>query len=148
MENMMLLDSERFMEAANEEWTVVHTITRAQLLVDGFLVDVSAIAAEAGFKVPVAMTTEVWSECVRWTAEDSKAQRTYQDQEGRLWDVVWMAMHAARACHPDRTQVQFGVYRVARNGVASRPTLAHLKLMIGPGDQGEPVATILLPYQD
>lgn len=41
---------------------LVHAYTRAQALADGMLVDVSEVAREAGFKVPVALTAAVWAE--------------------------------------------------------------------------------------
>ena len=58
---------------------LISTYTRAQALDDGVLVDVSAIAAEAGFKWPAAMTRAAWEDCVAWGEADSKRQ-TYQDE--------------------------------------------------------------------
>ncbi|WP_325176197.1 DUF6573 family protein, partial [Xanthomonas hortorum] len=46
---------------------IIHSHTRANLLEDGDLVDVSALAREAGFKVPVAVTRAVWADCVAWS---------------------------------------------------------------------------------
>src|SRR5688500_3742609 len=60
------------------------------------LVDVSASAAEAGFRVPVAMTRAAWRDCVEWTAQTAATKPVPQDELGRLWDVVWMAAFAAR----------------------------------------------------
>lgn len=51
---------------------IIHTHTRADLLEDGDLVDVSALAQEAGFRVPVAVTRAVWADCVAWSEEDTK----------------------------------------------------------------------------
>ncbi len=36
--------------------------TRAQALDDGFLVDVSELAKEAGFRFPVALTRAAWAD--------------------------------------------------------------------------------------
>ena len=66
----------------------IYAYTRAQALEDGVLVDVTETANEAGFRVPVAMTTAAWADTVEWTEADSKRQ-TSQDESGRLWDVMW-----------------------------------------------------------
>lgn len=126
---------------------VVYTYTRAQAIADGVLVDVTDIAREAGFQRPVAMTDAAWHDCVAWSDDDSAAQ-VYQDETGRLWDVLTMAMFAIRR---QRTPVQvlnFDLMRVPRDGHTTQPITATLKLMIGAGDEGLPVLTILLLSED
>jgi hypothetical protein len=122
------------------------TYTRQQAIDDGFLVDVSDMAREAGFRVPVAMTRTAWADCVEWSEADSKRQ-TYQDEAGRLWDVLWMTWLAARRAREDGV-VRVGLYRVPRGGRGVRPRMAFLKAVIGPGDACEPVITIMLPDED
>lgn len=124
---------------------IIHSYTRADAIADGVLIDVTNEAREAGFKVSVALTAEVWNDCVKWTADDSKRQ-VLQDENGRLWDVLWMAFVAARRAQGDR--ISFQLYRVPRGGRGCRPRLATLQLQIGPGDGLEPVITVLLPGQD
>jgi len=124
----------------------VSIYSRAQALEDGALIDVSHVAAEAGFRVPVAMTRAVWGDCVEWTDEDSRRQ-TYQDEDGRLWDVLWMAFLAARRSGGS-DRVGFQLYRVPRGGRGMRPRLVSLEMVIGPGDSGEPVITIMQPGED
>lgn len=124
---------------------IIHSYTRADAIADGVLIDVTNEAREAGFKVPVALTAEVWNDCVKWTADGSKRQ-VLQDENGRLWDVLWMAFVAARRAQGDR--ISFQLYRVPRGGRGCRPRLTTLQLQIGPGDGLEPVITVLLPGQD
>lgn len=124
----------------------IHVYTRAQAIEDGFLVDVTDTAKEAGFRVPVALSRAAWADCVEWTERDSQRQ-TYQDQDGRLWDVLWMAMNAARR-NTQREAFEFQLYRVLRGGRSLRPKLTRLVCSIGPGDNGEPVITIMLPGED
>lgn len=124
----------------------IHTYTRAQALADGELVDVTTTAAEAGFTTPVALTRAAWADCVEWTDEDTKRQ-TVQDQDGRLWDVLWMCMQTARIAKAASTFF-FVVYRVPRGGRAMSPKQTRLKACIGPGDAGEPVITIMQPNED
>ena len=69
---------------------VISTYTRAQAIEDGVLVDVGSTAQEAGFKWPVALTVGAWADCVAWTEDDSR-QQVYQDESGRLWDVLYSA---------------------------------------------------------
>ena len=66
--------------------------TREQALEDGVLVDVSELAQEAGFKIPVAVTSSVWADCIDWP-EDSQ-QGFGQSIDSRGYDVVSMARYA------------------------------------------------------
>jgi hypothetical protein len=120
--------------------------SRAQALADGVLVDVSEVAKEAGFRVPVALTTGVWERAVAWSAADT-ARQTPQDESGRLWDVLWMAYVAARRASGG-CQVPYQLHVVPRGGRATRARLLTLHMQIGPGDDGEAVITITLPGED
>ena len=132
----------------SQDWHVIHAYTRAEALDDGVLVDVTATAKEAGFKVPTAVTAAVFNECIEWTEEDARQSRTYQDQAGRLWDVLYLAAVKARSLRGRRqNQLQYEIHVVPRPG-HDHPRLRTLKLVIGPGDDAEPVATIMLPNED
>jgi hypothetical protein len=119
---------------------VIHSYSRADAIRDGVLIDVSAVAREAGIRFPVALTSAVWARCVT-VPPGVKCQ----DEAGRLWDVVWMLRCAIR--RSDGALVRFGVH--VRNDNRERmPPLAQLKAMCGPGDRGEPVITVMLPEED
>ncbi len=126
---------------------VIYTYTRAQAIEDGVLVDAGSMAQEAGFKWPVALTSAVWEDCVAWTDDDSR-KKPFQDQSGRLWDVLYMASHAIRTSKDSGDRIMFQLYRVPRDGQTMDAELTTLKLIVGPGDAGEPVITILLPHED
>jgi hypothetical protein len=126
---------------------VISVYTRAQALADGVLIDAGSMAREAGFRWPVAITAGAWAECIAWDDADSERQ-THQDQSGRLWDVLFMAAYAARANANAGPELLFELYRVPRDGQATEAELTTLKLVVGPGDGGEPVMTILLPNED
>lgn len=126
---------------------VISTYTRAQAIEDGVLIDTGSMAQEAGFKWPVAVTSAAWADCIAWTEDDSDKQVS-QDQSGRLWDVLFMASHAIRQGSGSGDRLLFKLYRVRRDGYSKEAILATLKLTVGPGDQGEPVITILLPDED
>lgn len=126
---------------------MIYAYSRKQALADGVLVDVTETAREAGFKVPVAMTSAVWEGCVAWTEHDDLAKGGCgQSEQGRLWDVLSMAIHAARTTQGDRAE--FAVLRIPREGENEDPELVNLVLHIGPGDQGEPVCTVMEPGED
>ena len=121
---------------------VIHSYTRAQALEDGVLVDVTATAKEAGFKVPVALTAAVWADCVAW---DNEAESCHQDEAGRLWDLLYLAALEARR-RRNAQVVPFGLLRVPHRG--SKPELVQLTMHVGPGDEAEPVVTIMQPGED
>ena len=126
---------------------VIFSYTRAEAIGDGGLVDVSETAREAGFKIPVALTRTVWIDCVEWDAADNHRQ-IYQDESGRLWDVLSMASIAARQNRTSSQPVLYNFLRIARGGRGVRPKMTTLKIHIGPGDNGEPVITIMQPNED
>jgi hypothetical protein len=90
---------------------VIFRYSRARALADGVLVDVTDMAREAGFKWPVALTHAVWEDCVAWTEADSDAQGVHQDQNGRLRDVLWMALCAIRVNQTGGSELRYKLYR-------------------------------------
>lgn len=127
---------------------VIYRYTRKDALNDGVLVNVTDMAAEAGFKLPVAITASV-SALISNIPEQCKNQ----DYNGRLWDVLWMA-----AYNGDKRKDSTLVYTLILPHEKTITTdkgdkqkfcrFAKLKLHIGPGDKGEPVITIMLPDED
>jgi hypothetical protein len=130
-----------------DEEFIVHRYTRAQAIDDGVLIDVTETAKEAGFKIPVAVTSAVWADCVEWSDADTEKTGMPQDESGRLWDVVYMAGYAARQQRNGNSRrVDFELRRVERG--RRRATRCRLWMEIGPGDEGEPVITIMRPGED
>lgn len=139
------IDPSTIDDAASPFGPIIYGYSRAQAIADGVLVDVSTTAREAGFTVPVAMTSAAWADFVEWSDQDSSRQ-THQDEAGRLWDVLWMSHLAARRAQGGTVAVQF--YRVPRGGKARMPRKTTLHMNIGPGDEAEPVITLMLPNED
>lgn len=69
----------------------ISTYTGQQAIEDGFLVDVSETAKEAGFNWPVAVTPELWADI-----QAIPSSKSWQDVSGRLWDVVFMLVMAIK----------------------------------------------------
>ena len=123
--------------------------SRAQALEDGYLVDVSETAREAGFRFPVALTSAAWDDCVEWSDEDSARKHWPQDQSGRLWDVLTMTrfyMRGAVRRDPATDHFALQVLRVPREGRGVKARTVRLMAHVGPGDDAEPVITIGLPH--
>lgn len=126
---------------------LVYSYTREQAIADGVLVDLTTNAAPYGFKVPLAITHAAWHRCVEWTQDDTEQKPGLgQSTEGRLADVLLMAFQAARRTDGDRAP--FRLLCVPRHGEQEEAVSMDLVLAIGPGDQGEPVCTIMLPDED
>lgn len=124
----------------------IYVYSRAQALEDGILVDVTEIAKVAGFKIPVAVSHVVWDMCIDWTIEDS-CKQTYQDQKGRLWDILWMLYLACKR-NSDEMYLNYHLSVIPRDGRSKYPAHIELKAIINGGDNGEPVITIMLPSED
>ena len=119
---------------------VIHRYTRAEAIEDGVLVDVSGLAREAGFTFPVAMTRAAFER----TVSVPEGLEGWQDETGRLWDVLYVGKCAAKRSGGSseltyQVRVQIGINR-ARN--------ITLKMHCVPGDEGEGVITIMLPGED
>jgi len=84
---------------------------------------------------------------VEWEKSDSERKQVNQDMDGRLWDVLYMAYHAIRN-NPTQSQLLYKFYRVPRSGKGRKALEVTLKVVCSPGDQGEPVLTIMMPEED
>jgi hypothetical protein len=119
---------------------ILGTYTRAQALDDGVLIDVSTAARQIGFRFPVALTRAAWDLCV---ALSEAAERACNDEQGRLWDVLWMLRNAIRSPRAGAaSEVSFEIRCIT---TAPTPTRVRLRAQVGPGDDGEPVITVMLP---
>lgn len=117
---------------------VISSYSRAEAIDDGTLHDVSWLAREAGFKHPVAVTNGVWVSVVEPKGE---AKRWGESNEGRLWDVLNMAMYRIRRGTNDESLVTFSVLATDEHG---KQQTHELLVHCGPGDKAEPVITIML----
>lgn len=124
---------------------VIDSYSRKQALEDGVLIDVSELAKECGFKYPVAITSGVWHE---WIVPPEEA--IGQDTTGRLWDLLnVLRMEIIRkASKTDRAELPVRVdFKVLFNQGNAR-ALIDFYALCGPGDDLEPVITVMLPGED
>lgn len=123
------------------ESDVIFSYTRKQAIEDGVLVDISETARQLGFRYAVAVTAHVWAEVI---VPDDRAKSLGQSESGRLWDVLWM-LHVAikgAAGSPDTLLYKL----IVSDGRKQREV--QLKSVCGPGDEGEPVITIMGEHED
>jgi hypothetical protein len=128
--------------ASDDGWEIISRYTRAQAIEDGVLIDVTETPErkEAGIKYPVAITAAAYHQCVALTPA---AARAGNDVKGRLWDVLYMMRYPVREIDPS-TRI-FELLCVVDD---VHPTRVQLKAVCGPGDDAEPVITVMLPDED
>src|SRR3989338_1398153 len=134
-------DTVRFPNFVEATTSFLKTYTRAQAIPDGVLVDVSELAKEAGFRIPVAVTSALWE---GYITPPPSTEEEGQSTTGRLWDVLNVLRIAIRSGPPPTDMVLFSV--LFRMTEGTEPV--NLKALCGPGDNAEPVVTIMLPNED
>jgi hypothetical protein len=118
---------------------IIYQYTRAQAIDDGVLVDVSEMAKEAGIVFPTALTRAVWCKYV-----EVPPAVPWQDEQGRLWDILWMLRYAIQQSKNE----SFILFTLHVQNTEGPPKPVQLKAICGPGDDAKPVITILLPNED
>ena len=116
--------------------------TRAEAVADGFQIEVSDTAREAGIRFPVFLTRAVYDAYVTVPPDV-----TGQDEAGRLWDIVWMLRFAIRKAQPDQARLPFALYVCNDN---RRPRLIKLIAACGALDMDDlqPAITVMMPDED
>jgi hypothetical protein len=147
-ESPIMKTGDIFTEGPFAGFEVLDTYSRADAIADGVLVDVTDTAREAGILFPVAVTRSVWGEYIEPSSYDR--EKWGQDLMGRLWDTVWMLRIAIKNrkhsedCQVDPGKLIFEVFYRLQGRLCRIP----LKALCGPGDDGSPVITIMLPEED
>ena len=121
---------------------IIYAYTRAQAVADGFQVEVSKMAAQAGLRFPVFLTRAVNDAYV--TVPPGV---TCQDEVGRLWDILTMLRLAIYRAKPGQDRLPFALY--VRNDTNAR-CLVKLVATCGPLDidDPQPAITVMLPDED
>lgn len=128
-------------ELKSEGFEVIHAYSRAQAIEDGVLVDLSSLAREAGFRIPFAVTQAVWAVLDPVQELESAGQ----DMKGRAWDMLTILRHAIRSA--SRTdEVRFAPLFIREPGGSAESVEMWAKC--GPGDDAEPVITVMLKGED
>lgn len=118
--------------------SLLFAYSREQALADGVLIDVTEQARHAGFRYPVAVTAALWADLN--TIPDTKS---WQDSQGRLWDVLTMGIQAIARSKNKGTELLYPLIMHV-----GRKTYYTVKLVCGPGDDAEPVITLMCTDED
>jgi hypothetical protein len=128
------------MSQSQDFWSdadVIYTYTRAQAIEDGLQVDVGTFARDAGFCYPLATTIAVWEKCVSRNLPDGEIDfKAGQRNLVNLLDAAYLAVRAHKRSNGTGHDVFFNFHG------------QRLKINVGPGDNAEPVLTIMLPDED
>jgi hypothetical protein len=120
------------------DWAIIHAYTRADALRDGELVAADPeLLQQAGFRWPLAYTRSVFVSCIdRTGTNEHHADRHNREQ------AILTALHTAIRAHtnPDDRTLAFTVRLTPRVGDEQQITLY---AGFGPGDNAEPVITVL-----
>jgi hypothetical protein len=121
---------------------IVYSYTRKQAIADGFQVEVTKTAQEAGIRFPVFITRTAFDAYVTVPLD-----LTGQDEAGRLWDVLWMLRFAIRKAQAQQARLPFALY--VRNDNRA-PRLIKLIAHCGPLDidDPQPAITVMMPGED
>lgn len=107
------------------------------------LVDVTEMAKEAGFQLPVAITEALENRLTPNRAD----QGLGQDYDGRLWDVLWLAAFTIKLADRSTDTVTFTIALQEADAQSGRLQNIDLRLraVCSSSDEDEPVVTIGFP---
>lgn len=126
-------------ETLFSEADLIYSYSRAQAIEDGDLVDLTQTdAMKQHYRYPVAATRAVWDIIERAIKNPKHANSL----SGILHDLAHMARVNSRQIS-ETTRV----FQMIIRG-AGRKSLHTFKIICGPGDNMEPVLTILMPDED
>jgi len=119
----------------------IYQYSRAEGINDGVLIDLTANYPDECrlYRYPVACTAAVWSLVDRAVSD----RRLCNSVAGVVWDILYMSQRGI-VSRPDEQTVLFAVIITGTRRKRSHT----MKAVCGPGDDMEPVITIMLPHED
>lgn len=118
---------------------VISSYSRAQAIEDGVLADLSAAfpyEAQQCFKYNVCCTAAVWGKIEAAVSED-------YDLASVVYDVLALARYPFKVIDP-----MTRLFRVTLHSNPFHDSFETFKAVCGPGDDAEPVITIMEPEED
>lgn len=118
---------------------VIYSYSRTQAIEDGVLVSIPANIYSKYFKYPVAITSSAWN-LIEMAIDSPQHQNSL---EGVLCDILWMSQRGITK----RIDENQHLFQVIITGTGRKRSHT-FKIMCHPGDQGEPVLTVMMPEED
>jgi len=120
---------------------VVYQFSRADAISDGTLIDLTANYPEECrlYRYPVTCTAAVWSLVEQAVAD----RRQCNSANGVVWDILYMSQRGVITRPDDQTVL----FKVIITGTGRQRTHT-MKAVCYPGDDMEPVITIMLLHED
>ena len=122
-----------------EDFDVIDVYSRTEAIDDGFLVDLSSTAREAGIHYPVAVTSTVYADCIAFPVDERCL-----DEKERTVDLMTTIQALVRMGRGEREII----FEMPIEDDTGECQAVALKLVCGPGDLGEPVITVMKPDED
>jgi len=123
----------------------ISTYSRADALRDGVLIEADPnLCKEAGVKWPVAISDHLWG----YIEPDNLDSMPGQSVSGRLWDLLWMFTQAARYGSSGSRLTYRVSFQMKHGPGIPKSQVVSVIAAFGPGDEGEPVITLMLPEDD
>ena len=120
-----------------DDFNLIYSYSRAQAIADGVLIDVTAQAKEAGFKLHTVVSDNLFHSYI---APPAGLNGEGQSIEGRLHDVFFVLLAAIRSFKAATDYAEIDVLFLLAPG---RQEKVKVIAVVGPGDEGEPVMTML-----
>lgn len=117
----------------DENDNLIFAYTRAQAIEDGVLNDVTELTKAVGILIPTAIACNCWAEAVGSDDPEEFQQRIYE-----LISAVHIEIEKQKDIRSDTLQF---AYLIEREG--EEPTELDVFVNIGPGDNMEPVLTVM-----
>ena len=124
-----------------DDFNLIYSYSRAQAIEDGVLIDVTTQAKEAGFKFHTVVTDNLF---YSYITPQAGLEGEGQSSSGRLHDL-FMVLRTAILGKSATDYLELDVLFLMAPGRHER---VRIIAVVGPGDHGEPVMTIMLPGDD
>lgn len=125
-----------------DDFNLIYSFTRTMALESGVLIDVTNQAKEAGFKFHTVVTDNLFHSYI---VPPAGLEGEGQSIAGRLHDVFFVLLAAIRSFKAATDYAEIDVLFLMAPG---RQEKVKVIAVVGPGDEGEPVMTIMLPGDD
>lgn len=123
-----------------DDFEIIHSYSRKQAIADGVLIDVTDRAREAGFKLPVCVSDHLYH---GYVVPPDGMDGEGQSVKGRLHDLFTMTKAAMATRWEDNRVYYQALFRMPRS-----LDLVKCLAVVGPGDDMEPVITLMLPEDE